>query len=112
MNKACETLMTYSDFTSFAKLHTDNKTNICDISSASWEVDSSNIVFEITADRFLRNMVRSIVGTMVSVGLERISLIEFKTIIDSKNRNNAGVSAPASGLFLVEILYSDEIYLV
>jgi tRNA pseudouridine38-40 synthase len=111
MNKACEILMTYNDFTSFAKLHTDNKTNNCDIKSAFWKEDDTNIIFEITADRFLRNMVRSIVGTMVSVGLERLSLNEFKEIIESKNRNNAGVSVPSNGLFLVNIVYPEELYL-
>jgi len=111
MNKACEILINYKDFTSFAKLHTDNKTNNCVIKTAFWKEDDTNIIFEITADRFLRNMVRSIVGTMVSVGLERLSLNDFKNIIESKNRNNAGVSAPASGLFLKKIVYPKEIYL-
>jgi len=111
MNSACEILIKYDDFTSFAKLHTDNKTNICDIKSAFWKVDKSMIIFEITADRFLRNMVRSIVGTMVSIGLGRLSLEDFTNIIESKNRNNAGVSAPASGLFLTEIIYNEEIYI-
>jgi len=111
MNKACEILIKYDDFTSFAKLHTDNKTNICTIYKASWQKDDSNIIFEITANRFLRNMVRSIVGTIISIGLERLSLEDFKVIIESKNRNNAGVSAPASGLFLVEIAYPEELYL-
>jgi len=111
MNKACEILIKYDDFTSFAKLHTDNKTNICSIYKASWQKDDSNIIFEITANRFLRNMVRSIVGTIISIGLERLSLEDFKVIIESKNRNNAGVSAPASGLFLVEIAYPEELYL-
>jgi len=111
MNNACEILMTYNDFTSFAKLHTDNKTNNCVIKTAFWKESDTKIVFEITADRFLRNMVRSIVGTMVSIGLERLSLNDFKNIIESKNRNNAGVSVPASGLFLINIVYPDKIYL-
>ena len=111
MNEACEILMTYSDFTSFAKLHADNKTNICNITTAFWKEEDMNIIFEITADRFLRNMVRSIVGTMLSIGLERLSIDDFKQIIESKNRNNAGVSAPANGLFLINIVYLDEIYL-
>jgi len=111
MNKACKILIDNKDFTSFAKLHTDNKTNNCVIKTAFWKEDDKTIIFEITADRFLRNMVRSIVGTMVSIGLERISLSDFKNIIESKNRNNAGVSAPASGLFLKKIVYPKEIYL-
>ncbi len=111
MNESCKILMTYNDFTSFAKLHTDNKTNNCSIKTAFWKQKNDVIIFEITADRFLRNMVRSIVGTMLSIGLERLTLEEFRQIIESKNRNNAGVSAPASGLFLENIVYSKDIFL-
>jgi len=105
MNKACEILKTTTDFTSFAKLHTDNKTNICNLMQAHWQQTDELIIFEIKADRFLRNMVRAIVGTMVDIGRHKITLDDFKEIIKSKNRNNAGVSAPAKGLFLEAIYY-------
>ena len=105
MNKAGDMLKEYNDFTSFAKLHADAKTNICDLMKAEWTKDGNLYVFEISADRFLRNMVRAIVGTMVDLGRHKITLEDFRNIIESKNRNNAGVSAAAEGLFLVEILY-------
>ena len=105
MNKAGEMLKEYNDFTSFAKLHADAKTNICDLMKAEWTKEGNLYVFEISADRFLRNMVRAIVGTMVDLGRHKITLEDFKRIIESENRNNAGVSAAAEGLFLVEILY-------
>ncbi|MCK5846695.1 MAG: tRNA pseudouridine(38-40) synthase TruA [Bacteroidales bacterium] len=105
MNKAGQILCEYSDFTSFAKLHADAKTNICDVSKAKWTQENNHITFEISADRFLRNMVRAIVGTMIEVGTNKISLDEFINIIEIKNRNNAGVSAAAEGLFLVKIEY-------
>ncbi len=105
MNKAGKILKEYSDFTSFAKLHADAKTNICDLMKAEWTKEENLYVFEISANRFLRNMVRAIVGTMVDLGRHKITLEDFRKIIESKNRNNAGVSAAAEGLFLVEILY-------
>ncbi len=106
MNEAAKVLETYTDFTSFSKLHTDVKTNNCTIFKAEWHyVEPHLFCFEIVADRFLRNMVRAIVGTLVDVGKKKISLEQFKTIIESKNRNKAGVSAPAKGLFLAEIHY-------
>ncbi len=106
MNQAAQTLYEYTDFTSFSKLHTDVKTNNCKIFNAEWfSIKKELICFEITADRFLRNMVRAIVGTLIDVGKKKLSLDEFKTIIESKDRNKAGVSAPAKGLFLVEINY-------
>ena len=117
MNEACEILKSTSDFTSFAKLHSDNKTNICKVSMAKWDImdfgksDSypsipfSGIVFTITADRFLRNMVRAIVGTLVEVGCGKITLKDFSEIIDSQDRCAAGNSMPAEGLFLWKIKY-------
>ncbi len=105
MNLACQILQEYDDFESFAKLHSDNKTNICNIINAGWESDGTLLVFTITADRFLRNMVRSIVGTMVNIGTGRTSLEDFRKIIESKDRSKAGRSAPAQGLFLVGIKY-------
>ena len=105
MNKACDILKSYTDFSSFAKLHADTKTNICLIMDAKWFQSDELVRFEITADRFLRNMVRAIVGTMVDIGRGKISLQDFIEIIESKNRSKAGVSVPAHGLFLTQIEY-------
>jgi tRNA pseudouridine38-40 synthase len=110
MNAACEILFRHEDFTSFSKLHSDAKTNICRIYSAAWEKAGSQLVFTIRADRFLRNMVRAIVGTMIEVGFGKISLREFEDIILAKNRCEAGRSVPAKGLFLVDIEYPEEIF--
>jgi tRNA pseudouridine38-40 synthase len=106
MNIAANELLKVVDFTSFSKLHTVTKTNNCKVTEAKWERTESGLVFTITADRFLRNMVRAIVGTLVDVGLHKISHQEFIDIIYSKNRCSAGESVPAHGLFLEEIRYS------
>jgi tRNA pseudouridine38-40 synthase len=111
MNKACEKLLTYTDFTSFSKLHTQVNNNNCTIFFASWEVKNEMLVFTIKANRFLRNMVRSIVGTMIEVGLEKISVEEFCKIIEQKNRSLAGVSVLAKALFLYEVEYEKGIFL-
>ncbi len=111
MNECCEELIKYKDFSSFCKSHTDTKTNLCDIFVAHWENKNDLLVFEITANRFLRNMVRAIVGTMIEVGREKINLEEFKQIIESKNRSDAGMSVPAKGLFLIKIEYPREIFI-
>lgn len=108
MNEACKILFEYQDFTSFAKLHTDNKTNICKIYKAMWEKQGDELKFTISADRFLRNMVRSIVGTMVEIGNEKFPPEHLRSIIEAKNRNTAGTSAPAQGLFLVDVGYNFE----
>lgn len=105
MNDACAIMMRHTDFTSFSKLHTDVKTNNCVIKEAYWQKEGSYLVFTIKADRFLRNMVRAIVGTMVEVGLEKISLEDFNNIIEAKDRCQAGQSVPAKGLFLIDIEY-------
>lgn len=107
LNEAANLLLTYSDFTSFSKLHTQVKTNNCKIEKAHWESKDHSLVFKISADRFLRNMVRAIVGTLIDVGREKISIQDFKTIIESKNRSNAGLSVPAKGLYLTEVKYPD-----
>jgi tRNA pseudouridine38-40 synthase len=106
MNEACKILFETTDFTSFAKLHADNKTNNCKIYKAVWKQNETELKFTISADRFLRNMVRAIVGTMVDLGAGKISLEEFKSIIAAKNRNLAGTSAPPQGLFLVDVGYN------
>lgn len=105
MNRAAEVLSDYNDFTSFSKLHTDSKTNLCKIYEASWKADKSSLIFRITADRFLRNMVRAIVGTMILVGKGVINIQDFAEIIENHDRNAAGASAPAKGLVLVNIEY-------
>ena len=112
MNQAAETLFNYQDFTSFSKLHTDTKTNNCEIMYAKWEATEDDIyVFTIQANRFLRNMVRAIVGTLFEVGRGKISIDDFKKIIEEKNRNIAGTSVPAHALFLVDVGYPNEIFL-
>lgn len=111
MNQACKTLAQHNDFTSFSKLHSDTKTNLCRIYNASWSSNEESLVFLIRADRFLRNMVRAIVGTMVDIGIEKLSVSEFEDIILAKDRCKAGKSAPAQGLFLTEIEYPDEIFI-
>jgi tRNA pseudouridine38-40 synthase len=111
MNEAAHLLLQFDDFTSFSKLHTQNKTNICKIKHAKWEKQNDNLVFTITANRFLRNMVRSIVGTLIDVGTEKISISQFIEIIEAKNRNKAGMSVPAHGLFLTDIHYPSTIFI-
>lgn len=110
MNMASEILMRHTDFTSFCRLHSDNKTNICTVFSAEWKPEGSTLVFTIRADRFLRNMVRAIIGTMIETGRGKITPEDFERIILSHNRSSAGMSAPARGLFLTEIEYPGEIF--
>lgn len=107
MNNAAMTLLNVQDFTSFAKLHSDAKTNICHVSRAEWIPDhtTGGMTFIITADRFLRNMVRAIVGTLVDVGRGKLTLEEFKSIIDAKDRCAAGTSMPPQALYLANITY-------
>ncbi len=105
MNEAAKKLLDYRDFTSFSKLHTDVKTNNCVIKKAYWEEADEQLIFTITADRFLRNMVRAIVGTLLEVGKGRCSVERFCEIIEAKDRGKAGSSTPAEGLFLHKITY-------
>jgi tRNA pseudouridine38-40 synthase len=105
MNKACEILFEHTDFECFSKVHTEVFTFNCTITEANWKQKENQLIFTIKADRFLRNMVRAIVGTMINIGLEKTSLEEFKEIIESKNRSKAGFSVPAHGLFLVKVDY-------
>tara|TARA_B100000795_G_scaffold73271_1_gene51885 strand:+ start:30968 stop:31717 length:750 start_codon:yes stop_codon:yes gene_type:complete len=106
MNKAAAYLLEVKDFSSFAKVHADVKTHICDVRKAAWVYENDKWVFTIEADRFLRNMVRAIVGTLIEVGKKKMSLESFKSIIKKKDRGEAGTSAPAKGLYLVKIDYS------
>lgn len=110
MNEACRVLLKYDDFTSFSKLHSDNRTNICRIYTAEWVDDGTRLVFTIKADRFLRNMVRAITGTMMDVGMGKLTVRQFEEILLAKDRCRAGKSAPAKGLFLEEIEYAEEIF--
>jgi tRNA pseudouridine38-40 synthase len=107
MNKACEILKATTNFESFSKVHTDVATFECTVTEAKWEKTSENeILFNITANRFLRNMVRAIVGTMINIGLEKVSLLQFVEILESNDRKKAGFSAPAHGLYLTKVNYS------
>ena len=110
MNRASEILMKHSDFTSFCRLHSDNKNNICKIFEAGWQQDGNRLVFTIRADRFLRNMVRAITGTLIGVGKHKTGMKEFEEIILAKDRSAAGTSAPAKGLFLTDIEYPAELF--
>ena len=105
MNKAAEILFEFEDFESFSKVKTDVKTFNCTITKATWVLQGDHLTFHITANRFLRNMVRAIVGTLIEVGTGKISLADFRKIIESKNRSEAGLSVPAKGLFLTEVCY-------
>jgi tRNA pseudouridine38-40 synthase len=105
MNKAAAIIMEYTDFSCFSKSNTQVKTNNCKISKAEWVVKDDGIVFHISADRFLRNMVRAIVGTLMMVGKHEIEPDTVRAIIESKNRSNAGMSVPAGGLYLTEVKY-------
>ncbi|UKN01382.1 tRNA pseudouridine(38-40) synthase TruA [Paracrocinitomix mangrovi] len=105
MNKACLMLVQHKDFECFSKVKTDVTNFLCDIKNAIWIKSEKGYIFSITANRFLRNMVRAIVGTMIEIGEGRMSLEEFQIVLDSRNRSEAGQSVPAKGLFLAKIEY-------
>jgi len=106
MNEAGRILCTYNDFGSFCKSHSDVKTTLCHVTEARWiQVDSSHWYFRISANRFLRNMVRAVVGTMIDVGRHRVTLDEFRKIVEGKQRTQAGESMPAHALFLEDVAY-------
>ena len=105
MNEACKILFEYDDFGSFAKVGADNKTNICKIYRADWEQTGKELKFTISADRFLRNMVRAIVGTMVEIGSGKLQPSDLRKVIEAQDRGVAGSSAPAYALFLVDVGY-------
>ncbi|MBR3443906.1 MAG: tRNA pseudouridine(38-40) synthase TruA [Bacteroidaceae bacterium] len=112
MNEAASHLFDYTDFTSFSKLHTDVKTNNCRIMKAEWLQQADGTwMFEVQADRFLRNMVRAIVGTLVDVGRDRMTVQQFCDIIERKDRCAAGQSMPGNALFLADITYPEDILL-
>ena len=105
MNEGANLLLKTDDFTSFSKLHSAAKTNICKVTYAQWDQSGHCLIFTITADRFLRNMVRAIVGTLVDLGHGKVSMKDFQDIIKGKDRSLAGESVPAIGLFLVKVKY-------
>lgn len=105
MQSASKILLEYTDFTSFARLHSDNKTNICRISHIDWQITPDSIVFTVGADRFLRGMIRAIVGTLVDVGRGKLSVEDFRAIILAMDRAKASAAAPAEGLFLTDVKY-------
>ena len=109
MKKACKFLHGSHDYTSFAKLHSENYTNNCEVYIANWKEDENSLIFTIKANRFLRNMVRAIVGTLIEIGEGKISFSDIETILMSKDRANAGYSVPANGLSLIDIEYPKEI---
>ncbi|MCD6020204.1 MAG: truA [Bacteroidetes bacterium] len=111
MNEAAAYLLTVTDFTSFSKVNTQAKTNNCDVTFAQWIVQNDNeFVFKITANRFLRNMVRAIVGTLLEIGKGKMTLEEFKTIVGNKNRSDAGMSAACHALYLTDIQYPSSVF--
>lgn len=106
MNQAGELLLKYDDFAAFSKTGSDNKTTICKVTEAYWEqTDNFHLKFTITADRFLRNMVRAVVGTLLEVGQHKLNLEDFQKVIESKDRGDAGTSMPPEGLFLAVVGY-------
>lgn len=110
MNQAASLLLDYSDFECFSRSNTDVKTFLCDIKRAEWSFENDRLVFTITADRFLRNMVRAVVGTLLQVGLGKWNIDDVKSVINSKDRSKAGgPSVPAKGLYLTSVLYPDTI---
>lgn len=110
MNACADVMKEYIDFTSFSKLHTDVKTNDCNIMYAQWIKEGDDYIFTIKANRFLRNMVRSVVGTLLDAGRGKIGVAEMRAIIEAKDRGRAGFSAPAHGLFLEDVEYSDTVF--
>ena len=112
MNEAAQELLSTEDFTSFSKLHTDTKTNICHVEKANWtNIEGDLWQFEIKADRFLRNMVRAVVGTLLEVGRGKMSIEEFRNVITLKNRCAAGDSVPGNALQLVDVEYPEDLFL-
>ena len=112
MNQAAQRLLSKQDFASFCRVHTDVKTTICDVREAKWvQENETEAYFVITADRFLRNMVRAVVGTLFDVGRGKMTEQQFIDVIAARNRCRAGHSAPAEGLSLVEIIYPNNIYI-
>ncbi|NQX85567.1 MAG: tRNA pseudouridine(38-40) synthase TruA [Flavobacteriaceae bacterium] len=111
MNRASKILFEYKDFQCFSRTNTDVRTYNCKIMHAQWKITENELIFEISADRFLRNMVRAIVGTMLDIGVGKMKVEMLHDVIASKNRANAGASVPAHGLYLTDIKYHNAVYL-
>lgn len=111
MNHCAKLLLGEQDFSAFSKAHTQTKTNMCHVTKAYWEEQESLLIFHISANRFLRNMVRAIVGTLVEVGLNKMDAEAFSKVIAQKSRSKAGSSAPAKGLYLTHVEYPNSIYI-
>lgn len=109
MNTACKILFEYKNFQCFSKSNTDVKTYNCDVKEASWTKNGNELLFTIKANRFLRNMVRAVVGTMINIGLGKLESQDLHQIIESRDRGEAGFSVPAHGLYLVDIEYPENI---
>lgn len=105
MNEAAKIILEHTDFSCFSKSNTQTFTNNCKVTEAYFQEKEGGLMFTIRADRFLRNMVRAIVGTLIRVGKKEITLAQFREVIESKNRSNAGQSVPACGLYLVNVVY-------
>ena len=105
MNAAANLFLEHKDFECFSKSHTDVRTYLCDVRKAVWTKDGNKLIFTISADRFLRNMVRAIVGTLLDIGIGKTSLEDVQRILKSKDRSRAGASVPAKGLYLTKIVY-------
>lgn len=111
MNQSCKYIIGQQDFTSFSKLNTQTFTNNCNVMSAKWEVLDDQLVFTIKADRFLRDMVRALVGTLIDIGIGKMASDDMRKIIAAKDRSKSGVSVPAHALFLFRVQYPDDIYI-
>ncbi len=111
MNEACKILLQYKNFQCFSKSNTEVKTYHCDIKEAYWKQENDELIFIITADRFLRNMVRAIVGTMINIGMGKTKVETLHDIINSQDRSEAGFSVPPNGLYLTKIVYPEKIKL-
>jgi len=111
INQACKTILGEQDFTSFSKVKTEVNNFLCDIKRAEWHFDNGKAIFYVTANRFLRGMVRTLVGTLLNVGYGKTSLADFTKIIKAKDRTAAGQSVPPQGLYLCEVRYPDKIFI-
>lgn len=111
MNRAASLLVGEQDFECFSKVHTDVNHFLCNITRAEWSVKGDLLIFEISANRFLRGMVRAIVGTLLDVGTGKIQVSDFETIIKSRDRRKAGANVPAQGLFLTGVKYPPEVFI-
>ncbi|MBT32148.1 MAG: tRNA pseudouridine(38-40) synthase TruA [Thalassobius sp.] len=111
MQEAADMLLQWQDYTAFSKTNAGNEHHLCDISEAFWKVDGNMLYFQITANRFLRGMVRLITGALLQVGMEKMSLEDFKNMLESKKRDTRRFAVPAQGLYLTEVKYPDEIFI-